>query len=910
MKPPLSLAAAAAFAALTAATTHAETTVWNFSDSGNRFGATSGSAVLDYWDPAATGWGPLATQFGSASGFGLPAMQGGDAQVMAFPACENLQGYSFTHTAAPNGVYADSGLVSNYTLVMDVLYPAASDGAYRALIQTDTGNGSDAELFLLNAPSGGMGINGNYRGRVTPDTWHRLAWVVRAAPGEGQAHRFIDGQFVGAVGTTGSGLEDRFALQSMALLFTDNDGETRPGYVSSISFTDRALSPAEVAALGGPNAGGVNVPGPAAPPYAQKMARRVGAIGHRGGAFGWAPDNTLAALNLAFAQGAAGVEVDVRMTGDGKVVCFHDSTVDRTTDGFGDLSSYTLAQLKALDAGSWYDATFAGERVPTLEEALTAAKGKGIVYLDIKEGGLADGFAEAVQATGFPLGDLWFWTPGNETYAAEIRAAIPGAQIFWGSPDAAWQTDPNYFQHLRDIGVSGFSIGTGTGTPDLAFAARAKAEGFIVEVYTILDPDTMLRAAEAGVDYMETDFPDVMAALQPAQVAKASGPIPANGATDIGQTVLRWVSGTDATAHRIHFGTTNPPPFVAEQTSDLFATPALAPGATYFWRIDEVTPGGTVAGDVWHFDSPPPAADGAISEFHFSLVNEGIAPVLGTSVLEYASFDSEALVSYAVSDGVSVPHMDGQPVTYARIPGYTTSADGLNLTLTDVAPNGGGSYINDYTLVFDLYVPSSGGSWFAFFNTDPNNANDSDFFLRNDGAIGISALGYSGGGAFTTDAWHRVIFSANLDAGEVLMFIDGALVRQRTGGALTDGRFALYSNAQAGHDLRLFGDEDGETREALVSAVAFVDRPLSAAEAAALGGPKAGGIFTTGGGDIPPPTVSVSGGSITVNWVPAPGRWLQRSTNLTLWQDVGGTTGGDDHSEPLTGGPVFFRVAE
>ena len=65
------------------------------------------------------------------------------------------------------------------------------------------------------------------------------------------------------------------------------------------------------------------------------------------------------------------------MTSDGVVVAFHDATVDRTTDGTGDIANMTLAEVQVLDAGSWFDPSFAGERVPTLEEVLAATGGRG-----------------------------------------------------------------------------------------------------------------------------------------------------------------------------------------------------------------------------------------------------------------------------------------------------------------------------------------------------------------------------------------------------------------------------------------------------------------------------------------------------------------------------------------------------
>lgn len=83
-----------------------------------------------------------------------------------------------------------------------------------------------------------------------------------------------------------------------------------------------------------------------------------------------APENTLPALQAALDSTFGFVEIDVQLSADGVPVLIHDVSVDRTTDGEGLVAELSLAQLKALDAGSWYDAAFAGTRIPTLEEFL------------------------------------------------------------------------------------------------------------------------------------------------------------------------------------------------------------------------------------------------------------------------------------------------------------------------------------------------------------------------------------------------------------------------------------------------------------------------------------------------------------------------------------------------------------
>lgn len=90
-------------------------------------------------------------------------------------------------------------------------------------------------------------------------------------------------------------------------------------------------------------------------------------IAHRG-ASAHAPENTIAAFQLAVKQGADAIELDVKLSSDGHVVVIHDLTVDRTTPGSGRVRDMTLAALRALDAGSHFDVAYRGERIPTLEE--------------------------------------------------------------------------------------------------------------------------------------------------------------------------------------------------------------------------------------------------------------------------------------------------------------------------------------------------------------------------------------------------------------------------------------------------------------------------------------------------------------------------------------------------------------
>jgi glycerophosphoryl diester phosphodiesterase len=105
-------------------------------------------------------------------------------------------------------------------------------------------------------------------------------------------------------------------------------------------------------------------------------------LGHRG-AKKYAPENTLAAFNLALEQGADGVELDAKLSADGIIVVHHDTTVNRTTDGKGRLSQLPFAALRELDAGSFFSEKFRGEKIPTLEEVFESIGRRAIINVEL-----------------------------------------------------------------------------------------------------------------------------------------------------------------------------------------------------------------------------------------------------------------------------------------------------------------------------------------------------------------------------------------------------------------------------------------------------------------------------------------------------------------------------------------------
>ena len=158
-------------------------------------------------------------------------------------------------------------------------------------------------------------------------------------------------------------------------------------------------------------------------------------IAHRGIAARY-PENTIPSLEAAAATGADVVEFDVQVTRDGALVCVHDETLERTTNGRGRVRDKTLAEIQALDAGGWFAPEFAGLRVPTLEEALDAVGPKAVLNLELKQYGdedpsLADRTYRAVAERGHTetvlFSSFYF---GLLRRIREIDAEAPIAALF------------------------------------------------------------------------------------------------------------------------------------------------------------------------------------------------------------------------------------------------------------------------------------------------------------------------------------------------------------------------------------------------------------------------------------------------------------------------------------------------
>lgn len=226
-------------------------------------------------------------------------------------------------------------------------------------------------------------------------------------------------------------------------------------------------------------------------------------IAHRG-ASAECPENTLVAFRRAMELGANMIECDLQLTADGHVVVFHDWSLERTTDGSGTVRDQPLAVLRSLDAGSWKEPRFAGERVPTLEEALDATAGRVGLNLELKslraEGLLALSALRIVEQ--HAALDRVLFSSFDARLLERLRDASADARIavLWAHPpfDDAF----GIAGELRAEAIHPPDRGT-----EAALVREARDRGLATNVWTVNSLDRMLELVGFGVAGVISDHP-------------------------------------------------------------------------------------------------------------------------------------------------------------------------------------------------------------------------------------------------------------------------------------------------------------------------------------------------------------------------------------------------------------------
>lgn len=170
--------------------------------------------------------------------------------VMSFPALTPAQRILGTFASTNNGGGTN---LNQYTILMDVMYPAESEGTWRSLFNTDKSNTNQADMFI--DPDGRIGVNNDYTGALNIGEWYRLAFVVDTA--NNLIERYINGAPTNSLELPSNSLNGRFSLSEGILFFSDALGDTAPGFVNVIQLRAGLMTTNEVAALGGPASNGL-----------------------------------------------------------------------------------------------------------------------------------------------------------------------------------------------------------------------------------------------------------------------------------------------------------------------------------------------------------------------------------------------------------------------------------------------------------------------------------------------------------------------------------------------------------------------------------------------------------------------------------------------------------------------------
>ena len=244
-------------------------------------------------------------------------------------------------------------------------------------------------------------------------------------------------------------------------------------------------------------------------------------IAHRG-ASKEAPENTLAAIKLGIEQGSDGVEFDVYRTSNGQLALMHDKDVLRTTnfkEVFTDgqsakVAELSLAQLRRLDAGSWHSAAYAGEKVPTLEEALELLRGRSTPVIEIKPEDIGQDVAMIVQKLG--IEKEVFVQSFSPRAIREFHEVLPGVTTgYLTGNKVSDDSIARAREHRRIAAEAGASVVVcNYKLADRAYIDELHSSGFIVWVYTVDDEGIMRSLMESGIDGIITNVPAVTVGLR------------------------------------------------------------------------------------------------------------------------------------------------------------------------------------------------------------------------------------------------------------------------------------------------------------------------------------------------------------------------------------------------------------
>jgi glycerophosphoryl diester phosphodiesterase len=224
------------------------------------------------------------------------------------------------------------------------------------------------------------------------------------------------------------------------------------------------------------------------------------------------PENTLAAFATAIDLGADGVELDVQFSSDGELVIIHDYALDKTTDGKGRVVGQPYAELRKLDAGSWFGPQFASTRIPTLNQVLDLLQGKLLINIELKSVDMVSTLGRDVVRCVREHGmvDQVVLSSFNPFTLRSAKRAGPEFEC-------ALLIAPDLPGWMRSGFIRIWSLAQGLHPEfkivDARFLAAARKRGMPVRPWTVNEEADMRRMLELGVDAINTDWPDRLKAL-------------------------------------------------------------------------------------------------------------------------------------------------------------------------------------------------------------------------------------------------------------------------------------------------------------------------------------------------------------------------------------------------------------
>jgi glycerophosphoryl diester phosphodiesterase len=235
-------------------------------------------------------------------------------------------------------------------------------------------------------------------------------------------------------------------------------------------------------------------------------------IAHRGASFD-APENTLAAFLLAFAQGADGLEADFRLSSDGEIVCIHDATTGRTAGTNRRVATHSLNELRRLDFGGWKGPQWHGERIPTLAEVLTVIPAGKKLFIECKDGmEMIAPLRKLLTSTTIDTEQLRFLA-FDATLLAALKREFPtfksclNVEYYRAGLIGPWRPHPTeILRILSDCGADGLSSQAHP-LIDSALVERLRATGKELHVWTVDFLADARHYQQLGVDSLLSNRP-------------------------------------------------------------------------------------------------------------------------------------------------------------------------------------------------------------------------------------------------------------------------------------------------------------------------------------------------------------------------------------------------------------------